>query len=57
MSAVFEITLVRWGSSLGFSIPKALRDGMDLKPGDKMRMTLKDNKVYLEKADSSQAKG
>lgn len=48
-AAVFEVTLVKWGNSVGFSVPKALRDGMGLKPGDKMKIILKDNKMYLEK--------
>lgn len=49
MSATFEATLVKWGSSVGFAIPKPIREGMDLKPGDKIRIILKENSVCLEK--------
>jgi hypothetical protein len=33
MSAKFEGTLVKWGTSVGLDIPKPIRDGMNLKAG------------------------
>lgn len=49
MSATFEATLVKWGNSIGFAIPKPIRDGMKLKPGDRIRIVLKENSVCIEK--------
>lgn len=35
MSAEFQGTLVRWGTSVGLAIPTPIRDGMKLNAGDK----------------------
>jgi hypothetical protein len=40
MSAEFEGTLVKWGTSVGLAIPKPIRDGMNLNAGDKIRILL-----------------
>ena len=49
MSAEFQGTLVKWGSSIGLAIPKPIRDGMKLKAGDKIRMLLRDNMICIQK--------
>jgi AbrB family looped-hinge helix DNA binding protein len=50
MPVTFEATLVRWGSSVGFSIPKPIRDGMNLNPGDKITIVVENDKIYIKKA-------
>jgi antitoxin component of MazEF toxin-antitoxin module len=44
MSALFEGTLVKWGISVGVAIPKPIRDGMNLKAGDKIKISLRQDK-------------
>lgn len=46
----FEVTLVKWGNSLGFILPKPIRDGMKLKAGGKIRIVLENNRIFIEKA-------
>lgn len=53
MSVTFEATLVKWGNSVGFSIPKPLRDGMNLNPGDKITIVVENDKIYIKKALSN----
>ena len=50
MSVTFESTLVKWGNSVGFSIPKPIRDGMNLNPGDKITIVVENDKIYIKKA-------
>lgn len=49
MSAAFEGTLVRWGNSVGFALPKPIRDAMELKPGDKIRIVVDGGRLCIEK--------
>lgn len=49
MSVEFEGTLVKWGNSVGFVLPKPIRDGMKLKAGDKIKIVVNDNRVCIEK--------
>jgi AbrB family looped-hinge helix DNA binding protein len=51
MSAEFEGTLVKWGSSLGLAIPKPIRDGMNLKAGDKVKILLRQNMICFKKVE------
>jgi len=51
MSAAFEGTLVKWGTSLGLVIPKPVRDGMKLAAGDKIRLILQENSLCIEKKE------
>jgi AbrB family looped-hinge helix DNA binding protein len=51
MSAIFEGTLVKWGTSVGLVIPKPVRDGMKLGAGDKIRLILQENKLCIEKIE------
>ena len=50
VSAIFEGTLVKWGTSLGLVIPKPIREGMSLKAGDKVRLSLQGKKICIEKS-------
>jgi AbrB family looped-hinge helix DNA binding protein len=52
MSVEFEVTLVKWGNSLGFILPKPIRDGMKLKAGDKIKIVVQNNKICIEKIDA-----
>jgi bifunctional DNA-binding transcriptional regulator/antitoxin component of YhaV-PrlF toxin-antitoxin module len=39
MLAEFEsTTLVKWVNSVGLALPKPIRDGMKLQPGDKLKI-------------------
>jgi AbrB family looped-hinge helix DNA binding protein len=51
MSAIFEVKLVKWGTSVGLVIPKPVRDGMKLGAGDTIRLILQENKLCIEKMD------
>jgi AbrB family looped-hinge helix DNA binding protein len=51
MPITFEATLVKWGNSVGFSIPKPIRDGLNLNPGDKITITVEDDRIYVDKAN------
>ena len=52
MPVTFEATLVKWGNSVGLSLPKPIRDGMNLNPGDKITIVVEDDKIYIKKAQS-----
>ena len=52
MSVTFEATLVKWGNSVGFSIPKAICDGMNLNAWDKISMIVENDKIYIKKMTS-----
>jgi AbrB family looped-hinge helix DNA binding protein len=49
MPITFEATLVKWGNSVGFAIPKPIRDGMNLNPGDKITIVVENDKIYIKK--------
>jgi AbrB family looped-hinge helix DNA binding protein len=49
MSAQFEGTLVKWGTSVGIAIPKPIRDGMNLKAGDKIKIMLRNDMICIQK--------
>ena len=53
MPVTFEATLVKWGNSVGFSLPKPIRDGMNLNPGDKITIVVENDKIYIKKAQSN----
>ncbi|MGC1928678.1 MAG: AbrB/MazE/SpoVT family DNA-binding domain-containing protein [Candidatus Nitrosopolaris sp.] len=50
MTVEFHSSLVKWGNPVGFVLPKPIRDGMKLKAGDKIRIVVEDNGIYVEKA-------
>jgi AbrB family looped-hinge helix DNA binding protein len=49
MPVEFEATLVKWGNSVGFALPKPIRDGMKLKAGDKIKILVQNDRVCIEK--------
>jgi AbrB family looped-hinge helix DNA binding protein len=49
MPVKFEATLVKWGNSVGFALPKPIRDGLELNAGDKIIIVVDNEKVYIEK--------
>ena len=49
MPVKFEATLVKWGNSVGFTLPKPIRDGLELNAGDKIIIIVDNDKIYIEK--------
>jgi len=49
MPVSFEATLVKWGNSVGFALPKPIRDGLKLNAGDKIIIVVENDKIYIEK--------
>lgn len=49
MPVSFEATLVKWGNSVGFALPKPIRDGLKLNAGDKIIIVVNNDKIYIEK--------
>ena len=49
MPVKFEATLVKWGNSVGFALPKPIRDGLELNAGDKITLIVDNDKVYIKK--------
>jgi AbrB family looped-hinge helix DNA binding protein len=49
MPVKFEATLVKWGNSVGFALPKPIRDGLELNAGDKIILEVDNDKVYIKK--------
>lgn len=52
MPVTLEVTLVKRGNSVGFSIPKPLRDGMNLNPGDQITIVVENDKICIKKSQS-----
>lgn len=52
MPVTFEATLVKWGNSVGFAIPKPIRDGMNLNPGDKITIIVENDEIHIKKIPS-----
>ena len=52
MHVTFETTLIKWGNSVGFSIPKPIKDGLNLNPGDKIIITVENQRIYVNIADT-----
>jgi AbrB family looped-hinge helix DNA binding protein len=48
---VFTGTLVKWGNSVGVAIPKPIRDGMNLKAGDKILIKVDGGRICIEKKE------
>jgi AbrB family looped-hinge helix DNA binding protein len=51
LPVTFEARLVKWGNSVGVALPKPIRDGMNLSPGDKVIITVTNDKLYIEKKE------
>jgi AbrB family looped-hinge helix DNA binding protein len=48
--AIFKSRLVRWGNSVGISIPKPIRDTLNLQAGDEVQLIDKEDYIILKKA-------
>jgi len=47
--AIFKTTLVKWGNSVGVSIPKPIRDTLKLEAGNEVELIDKEDYVILRK--------
>lgn len=45
--AKFKAKLVKWGNSVGVSLPKPIRDSLDLNAGDEVEITDKDDAMII----------
>jgi AbrB family looped-hinge helix DNA binding protein len=48
--AIFKTTLVKWGNSVGVSIPKPIRDTLKLEAGNEVELIDKEDHIVLKKA-------
>ena len=48
--AVFKSKLVKWGNSVGVSIPKPIRDTLNLDAGDEVQLIDKQDYFIIKKA-------
>ena len=49
--AVFKTKLIKWGNSVGVSIPKPIRDMLKLDAGDKVELIDKGDHVIIKKSE------
>jgi AbrB family looped-hinge helix DNA binding protein len=50
--AVFKTKLVKWGNSVGVTLPKPIRDTLNLKAGDEFELIDKNEYVMIKKSRS-----
>lgn len=48
--AKFKAKLVKWGNSVGISLPKPIRDSLNLEAGDEVEIIDKDDMIVIKKA-------
>jgi AbrB family looped-hinge helix DNA binding protein len=48
--AIFKSKLVKWGNSVGVSLPKPIRDTFNLKAGDEVQLIDKEDHIIIKKA-------
>jgi AbrB family looped-hinge helix DNA binding protein len=48
--AIFKTKLIRWGNSVGITIPKPIRDTLNFTIGDDVELIDKENHVILRKS-------
>jgi AbrB family looped-hinge helix DNA binding protein len=48
--AVFKTKLIKWGNSVGITIPKPIRDTLNFTIGDDVELIDKENHVILRKS-------
>jgi AbrB family looped-hinge helix DNA binding protein len=48
--AVFKTKLVKWGNSVGVTLPKPIRDTFNLKAGDEVELIDKNGYVMIKKS-------
>lgn len=47
--AKFTAKLVKWGNSVGISLPKPVRDSMELEAGDEVEIVDKEDTLIIRK--------
>lgn len=47
--AIFITNLIKWGNSAGVTVPKPIRDTLNLKVGDDVVLIDKENHILLRK--------
>jgi len=47
--AIFKTKLIKWGNSVGVSIPKPIRDTLNFEIGDDVELVDKENYVIIRK--------
>jgi len=47
--AEFRAKLVKWGNSVRISLPKPIRDNLNLKAGDEVEIVNKDDTIIIQK--------
>jgi AbrB family looped-hinge helix DNA binding protein len=55
--AIFKTTLVKWGNSVGVSIPKPIRDTLNMKAGDEVELIDKEGYFVVKKAGRKENRG
>jgi AbrB family looped-hinge helix DNA binding protein len=48
--AIFKTKLIKWGNSVGITIPKPIRDTLNFTIGDDVELIDKENHVILRKS-------
>jgi len=48
--AIFKTKLIKWGNSVGVSIPKPIRDTLNFEIGDDVELVDKENYVIIRKS-------
>jgi AbrB family looped-hinge helix DNA binding protein len=48
--AVFKTKLVKWGNSVGVTLPKPLRDTLKLEPGDDVELIDTEDHIIIKKS-------
>jgi AbrB family looped-hinge helix DNA binding protein len=51
--AKFHARLVRWGNSVGISLPKPVRDSLELEPGDEVEIVDTEDAITIKKFRST----
>ena len=49
MLAVFKTKLVKWGNSVGVTLPKPLRDTLNFDAGDEVELIDKEDHIIIKK--------
>lgn len=48
--AIFKTKLIKWGNSVGVTIPKPIRDTLNFEVGDDVELVDKENYVIIRKS-------
>jgi AbrB family looped-hinge helix DNA binding protein len=49
--AKFRAKLVKWGNSVGISLPKPIRDSLELEAGDEVEITDQQDVILIRKRE------